>query len=122
MADRRSSEDSESDSDFEDCDDRATARTYLLTYSQADLEKVNSTRLFADIVLEAFNEGTSKVEITRWAACREPHADGGKHYHMIIKLNGTRKWKPVLIASKTLGGSMQIFQLQKRDIYGGIDT
>lgn len=94
MADRRS-EDSESDSDFEDCDERKTARTYLLTYSQADLEKVNSTRLFADIVLEAFNEGTSKVEITQWAACREPHADGGKHYHMLVKLNGTRKWKPI---------------------------
>ena len=49
MADRRSSEDSKSDSDFEDCDERTTARTYLLTYSQADLEKVNSTGLFAEI-------------------------------------------------------------------------
>ena len=119
MADRRSSEDSENDSDFEDCDERATARTYLLTYSQADLEKVNSTRLFADIVLEAFNEGTSKVEITRWAACREPHADGGKHYHMIVKLNGTRKWKPVFNSIQNTWGFNVNFSTNKKGYLRG---
>ena len=77
------------------CVENDPFRTYLLTYSQADLDIVPNSRTFADIVLEAYNDPKEcKVEILDWAACQEPHANSGKHYHMILKLNGTRRWKP----------------------------
>eukprot|EP00111_Clytia_hemisphaerica_P017490 TCONS_00051770-protein len=87
------------------CEENDPFRTYLLTYSQADLDKVPNSRTFADIVLEAYNDPTQcKVEIVDWAACQEPRANGGKHYHMILKLNGTRRWKPWFEAMKRKWG------------------
>jgi len=35
-------------------------RTYLVTYSQADLEKVPTRERFADLVVDAFLEGGEK--------------------------------------------------------------
>lgn len=77
------------------CEDRAACRTYLLTYSQADLQRVPDTRAFADIILDAFNEGTSTSAIVQWACCMEDHEDGGKHFHMVVKLSKPRRWKPI---------------------------
>ena len=77
------------------CQPNESCRTLLLTYSQADMDEVPYTATFAQLVLEACNEGTSSAQILKWAACQEPHADGGKHYHLIMKLNKTRKWKPI---------------------------
>ena len=28
-----------------------------------------------------------------WAVCKEPHANGGVHYHCSVRLSGTRRWK-----------------------------
>jgi len=33
--------------------------------------------------------------VTQWAVCTEDHADGGKHYHMALKLSATRRWRSV---------------------------
>ena len=87
---------SSSDEDFETpCKDRDSCRTYLLTYSQANLEKVPDCTSFTDIILNAFSQGTSTSQVEQWATCIENHADGGKHYHMIMKLSKPRRWKPV---------------------------
>lgn len=77
------------------CEPRDTFRTYLVTYSQADLEKVPNARAFADIIIEAFRQGSSTSQLVQWASCQEPHADGGRHYHLIMKLSKPRKWKPL---------------------------
>ena len=75
---------------------RESCRTYLLTYSQADKKIVPSKESFADIILNGFSTGNSKVVVEHWAVCVEPHAvGGGKHYHMSLKLSGTRRWRAV---------------------------
>ena len=72
-------------------------RTYLITYSQADLEKVPTRKRFAEIVVDAFLEGgeQQKAKPIHWACCQEEHADGGKHYHLCIKLTQPKRWKSV---------------------------
>ena len=77
------------------CKDNASCRTYLLTYAQADLQRVPDTASFVNIILDAFQEGTSTSEIVQWACCMEDHEDGGKHFHMMVKLNKPRRWKPI---------------------------
>ena len=75
--------------------ERENKRTYLITYAQADLTRFPACKSFAECVLTAFNEGESKVKVVEWACCRENHADGGQHYHMSIKLDGSRRWNPI---------------------------
>jgi len=68
---------------------------YLITYSQANLQIVNSREKFADIILEAFAQGTSSNPsnpIIQWCCSQENHADGNLHYHMVIKLRNQRRW------------------------------
>lgn len=76
--------------------ERDNRRTYLLTYSQADLERFPTRETFSRCVLEAFDEGKSSKKITEWACSMENHADNvSKHYHMAVKLSGTRRWNPI---------------------------
>ena len=77
------------------CEERDSCRTYLLTYSQACLVKVPDCESFTNIVLGAFNEGSSTSQVVQWATCQEDHDRGGVHYHMILKLNRPRRWKPL---------------------------
>ena len=73
-------------------DVRDQRRSFLITYTQADLEKVPNCMRFAEIVLQGFNEGPSNREVSQWACCMEDHADGGKHYHLAILFSGARRW------------------------------
>lgn len=71
-------------------------RSFLLTYSQADLEKFPTCVQFSQCVLSGIeNSSTSKKNVTDWACAKEDHADGGKHYHMSLQFDGTRRWKPI---------------------------
>ena len=74
---------------------RENRRCYLITYSQADLEKVPTCQRFAEIMLQQFQLGTSNKVIEYWAVSQEDHSDGGKHYHMSVKFSGTRRWNPI---------------------------
>lgn len=82
----------------EELENKDSCRTYMLTYSKADLSVVPNQKAFTDIVLKAFSIGTSKARIEHWATCAE---DGEmmvsehQHYHMALKLSGTRHWRPV---------------------------
>ena len=76
-------------------DPRTPRRTYLVTYSQADLQKYPTREVFGKSVAEAFDSGESKHKVTCWACCLEPHKDGGYHYHVSIKLTGAKRWKSV---------------------------
>ncbi|CAB4002475.1 hypothetical protein DSY43_02735, partial [Paramuricea clavata] len=80
--------------------ERQTRRVYLITYSQADLGKIANCQAFADCILEAFSQsqGNQKDNTNHpehWSCCMEEHRDGGKHYHLAIKLSAPRRWKAV---------------------------
>ena len=75
--------------------DRQNRRVYLITYSRANLKTIPDCEAFSKCILEAFDEGKSNKKVVEWACCMEDHADGGKHYHMAVSLDGTRRWNPV---------------------------
>ena len=74
---------------------RTVRRTYLVTYSQADLVKFPSRQSFGEAVVNTFNSGSGKVKVEFWACSREDHKDGGKHYHLSLKLSAPKRWKGV---------------------------
>lgn len=74
----------------------AVRSVYLVTYSQADLEKFPTRSEFASAVVNSFSTGTAIV--LQWCCSREPHQNSGVHYHMCLKLDRNQRW----IASKRL--------------------
>ena len=72
---------------------------YLLTYSRADLEKVPTRDVFAEMVSLACIE-MAGVKVIQWVVARELHADAGaseshSHYHMALKLEKRARWLKV---------------------------
>lgn len=68
---------------------RQVRSVYLVTYSQADLEKYNK-EIFSSLVVKAFEEGS--VKVLQWVCCQESHTESGAHFHVAIKLNKIRRW------------------------------
>ena len=48
-------------------------RTYLVKYSQANLQKFPTPKDFGQMVVENFNSGSSKTRVSHWACCGEDH-------------------------------------------------
>ena len=72
------------------CSDQRSV--YLITYSHADLGKINSREQFAEMWVKAFGENFVK----QWACSCEKHTDGvNVHYHLALKLNRVKRWKIV---------------------------
>ena len=69
-------------------------QVYLITYSQADEEKVPSREGFSETILAAFSSQTT-AEPLHWVCSQEAHQDGGVYYHMAIKLNKIYRWRKV---------------------------
>lgn len=67
---------------------RDIRQVYLVTYSQADLVKFPSRKEFANALVLAFG----KDNVIQWCCCIEDHEDGGKHYHVAIKLERKQRW------------------------------
>ena len=65
---------------------KQTCRSYLVTYSQADLQLFPTRASFGSAVGEAFNTGSGKVKVDYWSCALEDHKDGGKHFHAALKL------------------------------------
>ena len=79
--------------DFKDeIDGTKSRKSYLITYSQADLQKFPTRESFGKTVAAAFSSSKSKVVPQHWACCMEKHSDGGYHFHVSLKLSGTKKW------------------------------
>lgn len=75
---------------------RTMRRTYLVTYSQADLQKFPTRESFATAVCNCFDEGSSKVKVNYWVCSLEPHENtSGFHYHVALKLTGPKRWNAV---------------------------
>ena len=67
---------------------------YLVTYSRADLSKVPTKQVFADIVMKAF-EHLDVAKVAHWVVAQENHDKEiagafGTHYHMALKLTQCR--------------------------------
>ena len=66
---------------------REVRSVYLITYSQADLDKFQTRDSFARTVVQAFDETRSGLtDIVQWVCSQERHSSGGTHYHMAVKL------------------------------------
>lgn len=70
-------------------------RHYLVTYSQLDERKFPSRRSFGEMIAEEFNKGEGPVKVLHWACSKEPHKNGGHHYHCSVKFNGVKRWMTV---------------------------
>ena len=68
----------------------AVRQVYLVTYSQADLDKFPTRRSFAEAVVCSFHETDAKV--LQWFCSKESHENGGYHYHMALKLDRCKRW------------------------------
>ena len=75
-------------------DDRQVRRVYLVTYTQADLQRFPTCQVFTNSILQFFKE-QDKNSPVQWACCQEPHEDGGKHYHIILRFEKPRRWLPL---------------------------
>jgi len=91
-------------------------RQYLITYSQADPLTFPTRESFGEAVQEEFDAGSSKVKVDYWAVCREPHQDGGFHYHCSVKLTGAKKWLSVNTRLHSKYG-IQVHFSDKHDYY-----
>ena len=48
---------------------RFPRRTYLVTYSQANLKKFPTRKSFGKCIKSPFNKGTGKVRVSHWTCC-----------------------------------------------------
>ena len=67
---------SDSSEDFV-CTDRSV---YLITYSKADTQKVETREQFSSIFIEAFGESV----VQQWVCSREKHKEEGVHFHLAL--------------------------------------
>ena len=86
-----------SEEDFQGTSDdsNASRRSFLLTYTQADISRIPTCKKFAEVVMEGFEHVKSSRTVKEWACCQEKHANGGTHYHLCVNLSGSRRWNPV---------------------------
>ena len=91
---------------------RLPRRTYLITYSQADLLNFSSRKQFGKCIKTHFNKGSGKVNMQHWACSLEKHQNGGNHYHVALKLTGPKRWKSVKESITSSEGIMVNFSDQ----------
>lgn len=72
---------------------QSVRQVYLITYSQADIQKFPTRRSFAESVIAAFSH--TGLPVKQWVCCRERHRREGQHYHMAVKLERMRRWLAV---------------------------
>ena len=74
---------------------RLPRRTYLVTYSQANLTKFPTRKEFRKCIKKHFNSGSGKVKVQHWTCAKEKNQNGGVHYHVALKLTCPKRWKSV---------------------------
>ena len=66
---------------------------YLITYSQCGDSGLDRQE-FAKLIVNAWNE-CCRSNIQQWVVSEEMHEDGGKHFHMAVKLDKKTRWLAV---------------------------
>ena len=76
---------------------RKVRSVYLITYSKANAEIIESRESFALVVLDSFQNAdpTSNAKVVQWVCSQESHQNGKIHYHMAVKLDRNRRWLTV---------------------------
>ena len=98
-------------------DPRSHRKTYLVTYSQANRILYPTRESFGQDVVDSFNSGESKVKVLYWACCLESHQNGGDHYHLALKLSGSKRWKSVKDYMQNIKGIVVNFSDTHQNYY-----
>ena len=98
-------------------DPRSHRKTYLVTYSQANRILYPTRESFGQDIVGSFNSGESKVKVLYWACCLESHANGGDHYHLALKLSGSKRWKSVKDHMQNIKGIVVNFSDTHQNYY-----
>ena len=100
---------------------RQLRSVYLVTYSQANSEIVDSRESFVLIVLDSFENADPKCrsQVKQWVCSEELHKDGGKHYHMVVKLDRSRRWLQVRDYADNKHGVKLNFSSTHANYYSG---
>lgn len=99
---------------------RKTREVFLITLSQAPAEY--SKEFFSTMIRDAFAMNGEGV-IEKWVCAKEPHKNGGNHYHMTVKLDRQKRWQRVkTYISETYGVQVHFSdKKQGRDEAPGYD-
>ena len=68
---------------------------YLVTYSQANIDRVPDRETFAHMIKDSFEKSGAGSVVEKWCCSREEHGDGNPHFHMAVKLKSQRRWLAV---------------------------
>ena len=71
---------------------RDIRKVYMITYSQANLEKCHDRKTFPEFNLKAFDFENSTVKPMHWEVCKEAHQNGETLPYVCIKLNKNKRW------------------------------
>ena len=63
---------------------------YLITYNQCDASGLTKTD-FAKVILDS-RKACYRCRVVEWVASEELHQNGGRHFHMAIKLSAKSRW------------------------------
>ena len=74
---------------------RLPSRTYLVTYSQADIRKFTTRKGFGKCIKKHFNSGSGRFKVQHWTCAKEKHQNGGVYCHVALKLIDLKRWKSV---------------------------
>ncbi|XP_071840223.1 uncharacterized protein [Apostichopus japonicus] len=94
---------------------RQVRMVYLITYSPADETLCASRENFAEQVRGSFE--SVGAHIIQWVCCQETHQDGGKHYHMAVKLDRPRRWLRVKSLLENQHGNVVLFSSTHANYY-----
>ena len=73
---------------------RAYRSIFLITYSQVDVNKIQSKHEFSECITGAIERATP-AKVVQWVVGEEEHFNGGIHYHMGVKLDRQQRWLAV---------------------------
>ena len=92
-------------------------RSFLITYSKANMDRFPTRITFANTVLEAIVNATPNIIITYWSCSKKKHIDGSPHHHFSVKSSGPNRWEPIKLYLEDTYGILvhffsQAFRLQ----------
>ena len=76
----------------DETDPSKARRTYLITYSQVDIDAFLTCESFVKVVKEAFTSSSGKSQPLHWSCARENRTDRDVLYHMALKLCSPKRW------------------------------
>ena len=75
--------------------DRFHGRWILLTYSKCSIERKKD---FEEMFV--YSMGKRQVDLSKYYGCRELHADGTVHYHVLVNMGKQKNWSYIHMRSR----------------------